>query len=181
MAVLVEAISVVIRADALLAAYNGDWDAFKRTIPNETMCADGELVRVGFMSPEDVEAYVAQLSDAGLTYLEDGVAKDLVVVDQMRGPLVKCEWIEFGHVNLDNDPLMCVAACRLKGSTDFVLFRPEGWTFADSLSKSFGFVHKEHMDKSLTFLRREKGLDFYRNEVTGKKVYIGRTLRNERP
>jgi len=99
----------------------------------------------------------------------------------MRGPLVKCEWIEFGHLNLNNDPHARVAACRLKGSRQFVLFPPEGWTFASSLSKSSGFVPNEHVDKSLTFLRREHGLDVYRNQVTGKEVYIGRTLRHEPP
>jgi hypothetical protein len=36
------------------------------------------------------------------------------------------------------------------------------------------------VDKSLTFLRREDGLDIYRNEVTGKEVYVGRTVRGER-
>jgi hypothetical protein len=180
MAVLIEAISVVIRADALLAAYGGDWDAFKDTVPNETVCADGELVRVGFMSPADVEAYVTQLRGVGLTYLDDGSAKDLVVVDQMRGPTVPCEWIEFGHVNLDNDPRIRVAACRLNGSAQSVLVRPEGWRFSGSLSESFGFVPTEHVDKSLTFLRREDGLDIYRNEVTGKEVYVGRTVRGER-
>ena len=180
MAVVIEAISVVIRADALLAAYNDDWEAFKDTVPNETLCADGELVRVGFMSPEDVEAYVRKLSEAGLVYLNDGSAKDLVVVDQMRGPLVACEWVEFGRVNVANDPRMRIAACRLKGSKQSDLIQPEGWTFAGSLSESFGFATDQHMGKSLTFLRREKGLDVYRNEVTGKEVYVGRTLPDER-
>ena len=125
MAVLIEAISVVIRADALLAAYKDDWDAFKHTVPNRTMCADGELVRVGFMSPEDVEGYVRKLSEAGLIYLDHGAAKDLVVVDQMRGPLVPCEWIEFGHVNLDNDPSKRVAVCSLRGK-HAIRFAPTG-------------------------------------------------------
>jgi hypothetical protein len=180
MAVLIEAISVVIRADALLAAYNDDWEAFKETVPNETLCADGELVRVGFMSPQDVEAYVRKLSEAGLVYLEDGAAKDLVVVDQMRGPTVACEWVEFGGVNLDNDPRRRIAVCRLKASEQSELVTPDRWTFAGSLSESFGFAPDQHMEKSLTFLRRERGLDVYRNEVTGKEVYVGRTLPGER-
>jgi hypothetical protein len=180
MAVLIEAISVVIRADALLAAYKDDWDAFKDTVPNETMCADGGLVRVGFMSPEDVEGYVRKLSEAGLIYLDDGAAKDLVVVDQMRGPMVPCEWIEFGHVNLDNDPSKRVAVCSLEGSTQSDLLQPEGWTFAGSLSESFGFAPNQHIEKSLTFLRRENGLDVYLNQVTGKEVYVGRALRDDK-
>ncbi len=50
MAVLVEGLSVIIRADCLQNFET--WDAFKEIVPNETMCADGELVRVGFMSPD---------------------------------------------------------------------------------------------------------------------------------
>lgn len=67
MTVLIEAISVVIRADRLLDVYPGGWDAFRNDVPNATMCADNELVRVGFMTPQDVEDYVGKLSDIGLT------------------------------------------------------------------------------------------------------------------
>ena len=56
------------------------------------------------------------LCEHGIIYQEEGKARDLVVVDQMRGPLVACDWIEFGHLNLDNDPAKPVAACRKSGS-----------------------------------------------------------------
>jgi hypothetical protein len=125
-AVLVEAISVIIRADVLLTAYESDWNAFKASVPNETLCADDELIRVGFMSPADVQGYVGKLRERGLTYVADGAAKDLVVVDQLHGPLTRCEWIEFGHVNLGSDPNRRVATCRLKGSTRMVVVTPEG-------------------------------------------------------
>ena len=55
MAVLVEAISVIVRAAAIHQKYPGGWEAFKRIIPNQTLCADNELVRIGFMTPDDVE------------------------------------------------------------------------------------------------------------------------------
>ena len=32
-----------------------------------------------------------------------------------------------------------------------------------------------HVDKSLTFLRHENGLDVYLNAVTGTEVFVGRT------
>jgi hypothetical protein len=53
MAVLIEAISVVIRADTLLKKFPGGWGAFKLIVPNQTLCADNEIVRVGFMAPQD--------------------------------------------------------------------------------------------------------------------------------
>src|SRR4051795_4165514 len=100
MAVLIKGISVVIRADRLLAAFGNDWEAFKAVVPNKTLCADSEIARVGFMAPADVKHFVDDLTDVGLTYIVDGTAQDLVVVDQQRGPLVQCAWIEFGYVSL---------------------------------------------------------------------------------
>lgn len=179
MAVLAEGISVVIRCDRLLAAFDNDWHAFKAIVPNRTLCADNELVRVGFMAPADVEGFVDLLRGRGLTYLVDGFAKDLVVVDQLRGPLVRCDWIEFGRISLDGDPNKKVAACRLAGSSQSVVVMPEGWRFEQSLSVSFGFVPNEHVDKSLRFVRRQDGLDVYKNALTGREVFIGRTGRGK--
>jgi hypothetical protein len=181
MAVLAEGISVVIRCDRLLAAFGNDWEAFKAFVPNGRLCAEDELARVGFMSPADVKAFVDRLAARGLTYIANGVAQDLVVVDQLRGPMVRCDWIHFGQISLDGDPKKRVAACRLNGSTQSVVVTPEGWTFEQSLSSSFGFVPDEHLKKSLTFVRHQDGMEVYRNRLTGKEVFIGRTStrRNE--
>ena len=96
-----------------------------------------------------------------------------MVVDQMRGPLVSCDWIEFGHLNLDNDPAKRVAACRKSGSFLKQIVTPEAWTFGSSLSSSFGFVPSGKEGKSLKFLRREQGLNVYLNELTGQEVFVG--------
>ena len=179
MAVLAEGISVVIRADRLLQLFENDWDAFKAIVPNQTLCADNELVRVGFMVAADVKAFVDGLAAHGLIYVAEGAAQDLAVVDQMRGPLVRCDWIEFGQIELDGDPKQRVAACRLVGSTQSVVITPEGWSFEKSLSSSFGFVPNEQDGKSLTFLRHQDGMDVYHNRLTGKEVFIGRTSRGK--
>ncbi len=179
MAVLAEGISVVIRADRLLEAFENDWDAFKAMVPNKTLCADDDLVRVGFMVPADVQAFADSLAARGLTYVADGAAQHLVVVDQMRGPLVRCDWIEFGQIDLDGDPKQRVAACGLIGSTQSVVITPEGWSFENSLSSSFGSVPNEQDEKSLTFLRHQDGMDVYHNRLTGKEVFIGRASRGK--
>ncbi len=175
MAVLVEGISVIIRADALDGRFPGGWKAFRESAPNQTFCADGELVRVGFMSPADVEAFVRALSKHDISYVFEGKARDLVVVDQMRGPMVACDWIEFGHVSLDGNPDRRVAACQRVGSSSRQVVMPEGWSFETSLSTSYGLVPTEHADGSLRFLRHEDGIDVYLNELTGKEVFVGRT------
>jgi hypothetical protein len=175
MAVLAEAISVVIRAKPLLAAYQDNWDAFKLDVPNATLCADGEIVRLGFMSPDDVEQFVKRLTERGLIHLDHGIARDIVVVDQLQGPTSGCTWLDFGHVNLDADPTKRIAACRLKGSASWKVILPDDWQFENSLSATSGFVPSEQIDKDLTFIRHDAGIDVYRNEVTGREVYVGRT------
>lgn len=175
MAVLVEAISVVIRADAIETRHAGGWDAFEAEIPNETACSDGELVRVGFMAPADVQAYVRGLTAKGLRYLADGVAQDLVVVDQQSGPMVACDWIEAGRVSLDAAGKERVTIARLVGSQVEGFSTPPGWNYAKSLSCSFGFSKGvEKPGPGLRFLRHEKGLDVFWDNLAGKEVFIGR-------
>ncbi len=174
MAVLIEAISVVIRADAILNKFPGGWDGFKNIVPNQTLCADNEIVRVGFMSPQDVESFVSKLQSNGLEFLRSGEAIDIAVVDQMRGLTSECSWLKFGHVNMgDNGPR--VAACRLTGSQVMQVVTPPGWEYASSLSSTYAFVPTEHAEKGMKFIRHENGLDVYLNPITGEEMYVGRT------
>jgi hypothetical protein len=171
MAVLVEGISVVVRMEAIREKVPGGWIAFKDLIPNRTLCADDELARIGFMTPNDVKGFVSALEALGLKYRNEESALDLVVVDQMRGPLVPCKWIEFGQVGGKER----VSACRLVGSSHTVLMRPEGWKYEGSLSQTYGFVPTGTEENSLKFLRQEKGVDVYLNVLTGGEVFVGRT------
>src|ERR1700730_3882579 len=117
MAVLIEAISVVVRLEAIFERFPKGWEGFKAAVPNRTLCSDNELARIGFMTPDDVEAFTKELKSSHLVHLGDGEAVDVVVVDQLAGPTSKCSWIEFGHLNLGGNPKTRVAACRLEGSS----------------------------------------------------------------
>jgi hypothetical protein len=175
-AVLIEGISVVVRAARLLEAWHQDWDAFVRSVPNRTLCADGELARIGFMTPEDARLYIDTLRARGLTYLDmGGAAQDVIVVDQLRGPAAPCGWVEFGQVNLGADQRRRVAACQLAGSSSRQVCTPDGWTFEESLSASFGFVPTGEEQKSLVFIREQDGLDVYLNRLTGREVFVAKT------
>ncbi len=176
MAVLVEGISVIVRMTSIHERFPGGWEAFRARSPNQTLCGDGEIARLGFMSPADAEAFVRSLEQYGIVYRVQGKARDVVVVDQVAGPMVACDWIEFGNVNLGPDGTQRVAACRQSQSTITTLATPESWAFENSLSASFGFVPDGQLSKSLRFLRHEDGLDVYLNELTGAEVYIGRVL-----
>lgn len=174
MPVLIEAISVVIRADELLKKFPGGWDAFKEIVPNQTLCADDEIVRVGFMTPQDVESFVGKLGRAGLVFLRNGEAIDIAVVDQVRGITTKCSWLEFGHVMMAERGHR-VAVCRLDGGRVEKLVHPLDWKFEGSLSSTFGFVPSDHGANGMTYLRHENGVDVYLNAMTGDEMYVGRT------
>lgn len=174
MAILVEGISVIVKVSAIQEKVNGDWKSFVGLVPNKTLCSDNEIARVGFMAPDDVKQFVDKLEENGLTFQINNQAIDIAVVDQIHGPTVKCGWLEFGHINLDNAPNMRIAACRLIGSNEDQIFMPEDWQYENSLSASYGFVPDGQISKSLKFLRHENSVDVYLNEMTGKEVYIGR-------
>lgn len=144
-------------------------------VPNQTLCADGELVRVGFMVPDDVRVFAEALQQAGFEFLRDGEAADFVVVDQQRGCTVPCQWAEFGHVHWKGDATKTVGACRLSGSSVRQVVTPPGWQYEGSLSASCRFVPGERVEKDLQFVGRENGRDVYLNLATGEKVYAGRT------
>lgn len=175
MAILIEAISVVLNANSVITKYPGGWEQFVADVPNKTLCADGELARIGFMMPQDAKAYVESLARHGLIYLCDGNAQDFVIVDQQRGFAAPCDWAEFGRVDWQKDSAKKVAACRAIGSQASKLVTPDGWTYEGSLSAKFTFIETGWTPEFMDFLRHENGLDVYRDLRTGKEVYVGRT------
>jgi len=148
MAVLVEGISVVIRRDAILSKMAGGEERFRLLIPNSTYCDDGELARVGFLAPADVQAFVEELVDAGLEFMEDGQCIDIAVCDQQRGPTAECSWLEFAHLSMEGGKVgvaWIFEGERLgygihMSSTKMTLATPAGWKFEGSLSDKFQFI-----------------------------------------
>jgi hypothetical protein len=69
MAVLVEGISAIVRVQAIHDRCAGGWPAFDDNVPNNTLCSDNEVARVGFMMPADCEAFVGGLERHGLSAL----------------------------------------------------------------------------------------------------------------
>lgn len=151
MAVLVEAISVITRADSVKGMMAGGIRAFLRLVPNETFCYDGELFRVGFMDPRHVEQFISELSAKGLIFLKGGRAVDIAVVDQLQGPTTTVPWLEYGRFPIGGDPEKNVALCwlfegRRKGAgihfkgDSMKAVMPEGWVYENSLSARCHFI-----------------------------------------
>lgn len=175
MAVIVEGISVVIRCDAIRDRHVGSLKAFMAELPNESFCADGELARVGFMSPSDAKAYVEHLGRRGLCYAVDGIAKDLVVVDQRTGMRANCTWALFGSTDWEKDPKRPIVVCAaLPTHVDGVVV-PRGWIFERSLSARHRYVESSRMGE-MKFLRHEGGVDVYVDPATGDEHYVGRSM-----
>lgn len=132
MAVLVEALSVVVRLDAIRDRFEGGLPAFVAQIHSSAFCMDGELARVAFLSLTDADAFVHRLEARGLAYIFDGVARDLVVVDQIRGASAPCDWLEVGQVQVEGG---IVTAARMAGSSGESVVTPEGWRYENSHSQ----------------------------------------------
>lgn len=176
MAVLCEAISVVVRADRLLETFE-DFYAFKDTVPNETLAADDEVVRVGFMDPDDAKSFVNALEERGLVYQDNGKARDLVVIDQITGLLFPCDWVEFGKIPMQDQE---VGAARLVGSNLNQLVTPEGWELEGSLTQTYTVVPRKRSALSrLKFSRSENGVSVYLDERTGKELFLGRATKSD--
>ena len=108
MPVLCEAFSVIVRRDSIDRVLKNGWEEFLATVPNETLCTDGDLARVGFMDPDAVKKYIKTLEYLGLKFLSDETnvdetkeSIDIAVVDQFSGPTTKCDWIEYGELPID--------------------------------------------------------------------------------
>ena len=98
MAVLVEALSVIIRLAAIERVYEDGWSSFVELVPSQMLCADDDLARVGFMLPDAVGDFLEKLEARGLVYLEDDECVDVAVVDQQTGVMMPCDWLEFARV-----------------------------------------------------------------------------------
>lgn len=176
MTVLVEAISVVVRTDAIHARYPGSWPAFRDDVPNSTLASDKQIARVGFMVPDDVKGFIDRLQARGLVFLRDGHAQDIAVADQQRGITTRCDWLKFGHVTIGDNR---VAACQMVGSQSQQVFTPDKWRFDGSLSQTFTFVPEGNLNKSMTPVSRDEGMDIYSNRLTGRLAYVGRVKDEE--
>lgn len=166
MAVLCEAISVIVRRDSIDKFYQGGWLAFQEDLPHNKMCTDEELVSVGFWDSQSVEEYIDSLENKGLQFESKKEAfgvfdrsreiNDIAVIEQDTGLWRPCNWIEqmrseFGSTGIK--VLMCwlfeghKIACgiNIKGTQirdkAIYLHTPPGWTPEGSPVGHFKLPH----------------------------------------
>ena len=183
MAIICEALSVFILIEAIDQSFDGGSDAFKETIPNETFLSDGEIARVGFMSPYDAREYIERLETMGLNNKDPKERNTIAVVDQEAGlvgekpPLYQprpCDWIEVGHVEIDyEDEVIRILAARLKGSKISKIITGNDWRPSRTTRASDN--PNEIDNDRYSFLRTEGNIEVWWDRQDKKEVYIGRT------
>jgi len=105
MAVALEFINLLIPIENINKVYPGGFEKFKKD-HNESigrrLWYDKYLLRDGAMSPMDMKLLVDEWEKLGLKVTDnendDVKWRDICVVDTLSGTTLKCDWIEFNHV-----------------------------------------------------------------------------------
>lgn len=125
MAVVIEAITIVVRRDAVRRAFRGNEAAFEALAPNRSGRKDAHLHAIGFMDHRDAAAFVTRaLEPRGLTWARGVEAIDLTLVDQLTGLQHYTPWLEVGQYPVEGG---AVTAAWLKGTEPGALSTHAGW------------------------------------------------------
>lgn len=167
MAVLAEAISVIVRVDVIEDAIPGGVAGFRALVPNGSFCTDGRLVRVGFVAPADVGTFYEYLGQFGLRLQGDEGFVDIAVVDQHQGPTLPCTWLRFerhaegySSVRLVDEPMSQSVSA------------PEGWTPENSAKLKF--TPTEEANEHFIGMGSENGVEMLLDTRTGQFTYLAR-------
>jgi hypothetical protein len=166
-AVIVEAVSVIIRHDRLPPPLFDLDPTVSPVWDTPTICTDGELVRIGFHSVAEAERWVETLTGAGLEYVRDGEAQDFVIVDQTGGASAHGDWFEFGPLTMEGNELL---VCRMTGSETLGVAIPSGWTYSGSVTEAYNQLPPRARQQMLRLVCRDDGKHVYRHPETGKEV-----------
>lgn len=172
MAILCEALSVITRVSTIQEKFPGGLKKFVKQIPNATYCSDGELVRVGFMSPLDVGVWIDFLNSNGLQVFEDeteATFRDSAVVDQFQGLTALCSWVETGmEGNL--------RWAKLTNSTIERIELPRGRKLQDVIKGGeFDFVANEDISSDEIIASSKEitpGTFEFTDQTSGEKRYV---------
>ncbi len=162
---------------SVVGKYEDGLEQLLSDVPNSTVCGDGELLRVGFMTWTDLTGYIDLLKRRGLTHMDgNGQAVDAVAVDARSGPCEPCNSLQFGSADLQkiasaHPEKASVIWARLKGGQNERIMFPKNRQGPDK----FQFVDAKAADSRLRFVRSEGNIDVFVDLETGKEVYVGRT------
>ena len=206
MSILVEAFSVIIRGDSIIKTFGKRglfgvdkkkaWEHFKEVCGSEaTLCADGDLVRYGFMLSEDALDFINFLESKGLQWHDGYKIIDLCFCSQ-EGFFIYPEDKEISHEDIrlreligedksgKESNIMC---CYLEGKDPLDCVNPVDWEYEGSLSEKATFIGLNNLSDQYSintknelgervgvkFLRHEDGLEVWLDCTSGKELYAG--------
>jgi hypothetical protein len=168
MAVLIEALTLVVRTRDLDIRYPGGSYAFLNACltlprPPRFICsADPHLVNLSYYDAEHLESSVALLYDNGFTDVEENRFVDMAYVDQHHGPTMPCDWLEWRR-HRDGFTLAWLA-----GTEPGDMAAPEEWTPAQSLATRRSDI-RDDPDRAMP-LAEEDGIETWLDLTTGRVV-----------
>ncbi len=119
---------------------------------------------------EAAYAYLQVLQTLGLQHRgADGNAVDLVLVDQLHGPLLPCEWLKFGRSFWDNNPHQTVVACWELPSSMQQIVTPLGWSYATSISAGCDYLVNGNLPPRLEYVLLANGASVLRDQENGRE------------
>ena len=160
MSVLVEALTVAVKNQTIEGLVQGGVPAFEKHVPNATFRTDQFLSAASFMDPEATGDFIDGLLSVGMNFVKDGVAQDIVVIDQHRGPTAKCDWLEFEKTKEG------LSIAWLTGHSQGGMAVYENWTAHNDLVFRDG-----RFEETFKFLRTENGLDVFLDLETGQEHF----------
>lgn len=176
MAVLIEAVSVVVRRDAIESKIAGGWSSFSAAVPTAQFCYDNEIARVGFMAEADAETFLSHLRALGLVVAAPTTDTDVCVVEQLGRSGAPATWLAVSRLSTPEIGGE-VAVAFLKGTSETRVVMPGGWKFEGSPSqKPLEFSRAD--DPRLKFLRSEGNVDVYWDSAQAREVYAARPYGN---
>ncbi len=144
MAVLVEAHSLLVRKNAIETHVDGGLPRFLSLVPPLSFCMDDDLVQVGCPDGHSCARFAYELQNLGLTHLEHGRARDMVMCNPGEGLASECDWIELGTFPIGAGRKV-QAAWLYEGPRpragmhlhpdSMRLGVPDGWTYEGSISE----------------------------------------------
>jgi len=164
MAIAIEAVTVVVKNEAIEHRYPGGAETFRSNIPNRTFCADESLSRCSFMVEADAEAFLKELGSLGLR-VEDG--SDAVICDAFHQAMrPACDWLLMGAYQKS-------VIAWLAGEDVKTIVGPPGWDPENP--KPLKFSTTAEAAKRLKYLRSDGNVHAYWDKEDNVEVYIGRT------
>lgn len=171
MAIYCEAISVVVRKGTVRSVLGISPENLIDIFPGGSCWDDENLIRFGFMAPQDAEIWINRLEDMGLTFVDEidsgFLARDIVVVDQTNGPTCNCEWIE---TQIVDGYRWAWELGKPRGSFDPPF---------DLHERNFTLISHEEFNGLPVVIDNQWSSDQSIDPVTGKPMYIGRVYKDQ--